>query len=41
MWASRLRWTAPSNGVYYIKVVDRLQGSSGPGTGYDVSLLVR
>jgi len=41
MWASRLRWTAPESGVFYIKVVDRLQGSSGPGTGYDVSLVVR
>jgi hypothetical protein len=41
IWASRLRWTAAVDGVLYIKVVDRLQGSSGPGTGYDVSLLVR
>jgi hypothetical protein len=39
--ASRLRWTAPASGVFYIKVVDWLQGSAGPGTGYDVLLLVR
>lgn len=41
MWASRLRWTAPASGVVYIKVVDWLQGSAGPGTGYDIFLSAR
>jgi hypothetical protein len=40
LWASRLRWTAPESGLFYVKVTDWLQGSSGPGTGYDVSLLL-
>jgi hypothetical protein len=38
LWASRLRWTAPESGLFYVKVTDWLQGSSGPGTAYDVSL---
>jgi hypothetical protein len=38
LWASRLRWTAPESTLFYVKVTDWLQGSSGPGTGYDVSL---
>jgi hypothetical protein len=41
LWASRLRWIAPESGVYYVKVEDRLQGSAGPGTEYDVTLLVQ
>jgi len=37
-WASRLQWTALEGGILYVKVVDWIQTSSGPGTGYDVIL---
>ena len=37
-WASRLQWTALESGILYVKVVDWIQTSSGPYTGYDVIL---
>ena len=37
-WASRLQWTALESGILYVKVVDWIQTSSGPHTGYDVVL---
>jgi hypothetical protein len=40
LWASRLRWTAPEGGVYYVKVIDWVQASTGPGTEYEVTLRV-
>ena len=35
-WASRLEWTAPQDGAFYIMVGDWLQTSAGPGTRYDI-----
>lgn len=41
IWASRLEWTAPDDGVCYIMVEDWLGTSTGPGTTYDVSVRQR
>ena len=37
-WASRLEWMAQGGGILYVKIVDWIQTSSGPRTGYDVTL---
>lgn len=36
--ASRLRWTAPDSGLFFVKVGNWLPTWSGPGTGYDLTL---
>jgi hypothetical protein len=36
--ASRLRWTAPSSGLFFVKVANWLPTLAGPGTGYDLTL---
>lgn len=36
--ASRLRWTAPSSGSFFVKVGYWLPSWAGPGTGYDLTL---
>jgi hypothetical protein len=36
--ASRLRWTAPSSGLFFAKVGNWLPTLAGPGTGYDLIL---
>ena len=36
--ASRLRWTAPSSGLFFVKVGNWLPAWAGPGTGYDLIL---
>ena len=36
--SSRLRWTAPSNGLFFVKVANWLATRAGPGTGYDLTL---
>jgi hypothetical protein len=36
--ASRLRWTAPSSGLFFVKVANWLPTRAGPGTGYDLTL---
>ncbi|MCJ7621670.1 MAG: pre-peptidase C-terminal domain-containing protein, partial [Anaerolineae bacterium] len=38
--ASRLRWTAPSSGSFFVKVGNWLPSWAGPGTGYDLTLRV-
>ena len=40
-WASRLEWMPLESGILYVKVEDWLQGSSGPGTRYEVTISVR
>ncbi len=37
-WASRLEWMVQERGMLYVKVVDWVQTSSGPHSGYDVIL---
>jgi hypothetical protein len=36
--ASRLRWTAPNSGLFFIRVGNWLPTWAGPGTGYDLTL---
>jgi hypothetical protein len=36
--ASRLRWTAPDTGLFFVKVGNWLPTWAGPGTGYDLVL---
>jgi hypothetical protein len=36
--ASRLRWTAPDAGLFFVKVGNWLPTRAGPGTGYDFTL---
>ena len=36
--ASRLRWTAPDGGLFFVKVGNWLPTWAGPGTGYDLTL---
>ncbi len=36
LWASRLEWTAPEDGTFYILVEDWFEASAGPGTRYDI-----
>jgi len=36
--ASRLRWTAPDSGLFFVKVGNWLPTWAGPGTGYDLVL---
>lgn len=37
--ASKILWTAPSSGIYYIKVIDYGNNAFGPNTNYDITLL--
>lgn len=39
--ASRLEWTAPNGGLFFVKVANWLPILAGPGTGYDLTLSVR
>jgi hypothetical protein len=36
--ASRLRWTAPNSGLFFVKIGNWLPTLAGPGTGYDLTL---
>jgi hypothetical protein len=38
--ASRLEWTAPNGGLFFVRVANWLPIQAGPGTGYDLTLSV-
>jgi len=39
--ASRLEWTAPNGGRFFVKVENWLPTLAGPGTGYDLTLKIQ
>jgi hypothetical protein len=36
-WASRIEWTSPASGIYYVKVLEYF-GRTGPDTGYAIGV---